>query len=105
MDHDNPKMSDESNNTLFGQSAVRYGMASLIAACLTFASQWLVVVVGIFLCLIALIPLALIGIVSGLLGIVTGLYCRHWAACATGTAGIVIIGFVLWSLARNITQF
>ena len=98
-------MTEESHNTLFGLSPVRYGTVSLIAACLAFASQWLVVVVGVFLCLVAFIPLALIGIVSGLLGIGTGLYYGQWPGSVAGTVGVAIIAFVSWSLAQNITQF
>ena len=99
------KMTDELHTTLFGQSSVRYGTVSLIAACLAFLSQWLVMLVGVFLCLVALIPLALIGSLSGLLGIGTGLYYRQWPGCVAGTMGVVIIGFVIWSFTRNITQF
>ena len=79
-------MTESSTNTLFGQSPKRYGFASLIAVCLTFASWPLMVVIGFIMVYVAVI-LALIAVVSGLLGVGSGIYYKEWGAVVAGALG------------------
>jgi len=98
-------MTEKSRKTLLGLTPVRYGTVSLIAACLAFASQWLVVAVGVFLFLVVLIPLLLIGVVSGLLGVGAGIYYKDWLACVTATLGLGLVGLLGWLFISNLNNF
>jgi len=82
-------MTESSANTLFGQSPKRYGFASLIAVCLTFASWPLMVVIGFIMVYVAVL-LALIAVVSGLLGVGSGIYYyyKEWGAVVAGAVGV-----------------
>ena len=86
-------MSEKSQKTLFGLSPAGYGITSLVAACLVFASSPLIQVIGIFLELCILLPLVLIVVVSGLLGIGAGIYHKNWIAVVTAILGMALIGF------------
>jgi hypothetical protein len=90
--------------SLFGQSPTRYGVTSLIAACLAFGSWALVVVLGFAMAYIAGL-LALIGVVAGVLGIGTGLYYRGWPGIVGGLLGLAMIGWGAWSVAWALAHF
>jgi len=85
-------MSDQPSNSVFGQSPARIGIISLISACLAWASLPLIVVVGVFLAFCVFIPLVLIGVLTGLLGIAAGIYGKNPVAIMTGLLGLLVIG-------------
>jgi len=90
--------------TLFGQTPTRYGLTSLIAACLAYASWSLMAVVGFVMVYVAAL-LALIAVAAGILGVGTGTYFNEWRAAAAGSLGLVLIGFGLWSVVSALTHF
>ena len=92
------------SGTLFGQSPTRYGLASVIAACLAFASWALIVVIGFAMAYVAGL-LALVAVVAGVLGIGTGLYFRRWPGIVGGVLGLAMIGYGAWSVGRALTHF
>ncbi len=97
-------MTNKSHNTLFGQSPKRYGLASLIAVCLAFASWPLMVVIGFIMVYVAML-LALIAVVSGLLGIGSGIYYNEWLGVVTGALGVGLAGFGVWTVVWAVTHF
>ena len=96
-------MTEDSTNTLFGQSPKRYGLASLIAVCLAFACWPLMVVIGFIMVYVAVL-LALTAVVSGLLGVGSGIYYKEWGAVVAGAlgAGLAVTGacFVVSALSN-----
>jgi hypothetical protein len=91
-----------------GLSPVTYGIASLITACLAWASVWLLFNMGpdgvlnnrLFEAVaIGLLPL--FGFVCGLVGVSTGLNQKNRFAIATGSIGLGMIGFEAWFLLTN----
>lgn len=84
-------MTENSTDTLFGQSPKRYGIVSLIAACLAFASWPLMVVLGFLMVYIASL-LAVVAVVSGLLGMGSGIYYKAWPAVVMGGIGMGLAG-------------
>lgn len=91
-----------------GLSPASYGIASLIVACLAWASVWLVFNMGpdgvlnnrLFEAVaIGLLPL--FGFVCGLVGVGTGFKHKNWLAIATGSIGLGMIGFEAWFLLTN----
>lgn len=97
-------MSEESHNTLFGQSPKRYGLASLIAVCLAVVSWPLMFVIGFIMVYVAML-LVLIAVVSGLLGIGSGIYYNEWLGVVTGAIGLVLAGFGVCSVVWAVTHF
>ncbi|MEZ6056974.1 MAG: hypothetical protein R3C01_09745 [Planctomycetaceae bacterium] len=79
-------MTECSLDTLFGHSPNRYGVLSVIAVGFAFACWPLMVVIGFVMVYVAAL-LALIAVVSGLLGIGSGLYFRKWGAVVAGALG------------------
>ena len=98
-------MAEKSNDTLFGQSPTRLGRASLAAAGLAFASQALVVPAGVFLCIVALVPLMLMAVACGLLAVGSGVYYKDWTGSAAGALGLILTGWLLSSFLWNLTHF
>ena len=86
------------NDKLYGQAPTHYGVASLIAMCLAFASWPLSVVIGFIMVYVAIL-LAMAAIVLGLIGIGSGIYHRKPIAIVTGALGMgltcVGIGFIV----------
>jgi hypothetical protein len=85
-------MSDRPSNTVIGLSSARFGIISLISACLAWTSIPLIVVVGVFLALCVFIPLALTSVVTGLVGISAGIYYKNPRAIFTATLGLLLVG-------------
>lgn len=91
-----------------GLSPACYGIASLIAACLSWASIWLVFNMGPDGVLnnrafeaVAIGLLPLFGFVCGLIGVGTGFNHKNRLAIATGSIGLAMIGFESWLLLMN----
>ena len=97
-------MTEGSTNTLFGQSPKRYGLASVIAVCLALACWPLSVVIGFIMVYVSML-LALIAVVSGLLGIGTGIYYNEWLGVVTGALGVGLAGFGVWSVWWGLSNF
>ena len=85
-------MSDQPLNTLFGLSPARFGITSLISACLAWASMPLIVVVGVFLALCVFAPLVLTSVVTGLIGVGAGIYYKNPVAILTAALGLLLVG-------------
>jgi hypothetical protein len=83
-------MTEKMTNTFFGQSPKRFGIASLVAACLAFASWPLMVVIGFLMVYVAML-MSLVAVVSGLLGISSGIYFKEWPGVVMGTIGIGLV--------------
>ncbi|APZ93392.1 hypothetical protein [Fuerstiella marisgermanici] len=101
-------MIETSKTNRSGLSPAIYGTASFIAACLAWASVWLLFNMGpdgilnnrLFEAVaIGLLPL--FGFVCGLVGIGTGFKHKNWLAIATGSIGLGMIGFEAWFLLTN----
>ena len=98
-------MIEKSRANRSGLSPATYGIASLIAACLSWASIWLVFNMGpdgvlnnrLFEA-VAIRLLPLFGFVCGLVGVGTGFYHKNWLAIATGSIGLSMIGYETWFL-------
>jgi hypothetical protein len=84
--------------TLFGVPAARYGLISLIAALLVWLSWPLVVVVGVFIQMCLVIPLLLIGVSCGFLGLGAGVYYKDALAVVAGTIGLSLMGAGVWAV-------
>ena len=84
-------------------SPTRYGATSLIAACLAWASWPLVLVVGVFLAICWVLPLAIVAVAAGLLGIGLGAY-RKEVASVMSAGGLALIGAGAW-MVMNAMQF
>ena len=97
-------MTDNSTNTLFGHSPKRYGLASVISVCLALACWPLSVVIG-FIMVYASMLLALIAVVSGLLGIGTGIYYNEWFGAVAGALGAGLAGVGVWSVVWAMSNF
>ena len=82
-------MTDNSAKTLFGQSPKRYGVTSLAAACLAFASWPLMVVIGFVMVYVAAL-LAFVAVVSGLMGVGSGIYYKEYVGVVTGALGLAL---------------
>ena len=93
--------------TLFGQSPARYGVASLIAAGLAFASWPLMIVFGFGMVYLAML-FALVAVVAGVLGVGSGIYYKGRLGIAGGLLGMLAIGLMAlagWYLAWSFTHF
>lgn len=97
-------MEEKSHNTLFGQSPKRYGLTSLIAVCLAVVSWPLMFVIGFIMVYVAML-LALIAVVSGLLGIGSGIYYNEWLGVGTGALGVGLAGFGVWAVVWAVTHW
>ena len=96
---------DPQLNTLFGLQPTTFGIASIAAALVALGSQWLVVVFGVALAGLVMFLVVILGIVSGLLALVSGVCYQHVLAIITGIFGLVLIGFVLSSFVSALTTF
>lgn len=76
-------MTGNSAKTLFGQSPNRYGVTSLAAVCLAIASWPLKVVIGFVMVYVAALP-AFLAVVSGLMGVGSGIYYKGYVGVLTG---------------------
>lgn len=85
-------MSDQPSQTVFGQSPARFGIISLVSACLAWASLPLIVLVGVFLACCVFVPLVLTSVVTGLVGIGAGIYHRNPVAMITALLGLLLVG-------------
>ena len=92
-------MVEKSKANRFGLTPAWYGTASLVAACLSWASVWLVFNMGpdgilnnrLFEAVaIGLLPL--FGFVCGLVGVGVGIHRRKWLGIITGAIGLAMIG-------------
>lgn len=90
---------------LFGQSPVTYGLVSLVAGIIALGSQLLVVVIGVALAAFIMLLVVLLGTVSGLMGMVSGIYYKHPLAVIVGTLGLVLIGFLVKSFVSALMTF
>ena len=95
-------MTDKHSRSTAGISPACYGTASLVAACLAWASVWLIFNQGpdgltknrIFTTVtVQLLPLFCF--VCGLLGVVVGIQRRSWLGIITGAIGLAMIGYEL----------
>ncbi len=62
------------------------------------------VVVGFIMVYVAMF-LALFAVVSGLLGIGSGIYYNEWTGVVTGALGVFLTGFGVWSVFWAMTHF
>lgn len=98
-------MIEKSRANRSGLAPAYYGIASLIAACLSWASLLLIFAMGpdgilnnrLFEA-VAIRLLPLFGFVCGLVGVGTGFYHKNWLAIATGSIGLSMIGYETWFL-------
>ena len=93
--------------TLFGQSPARYGVASLIAAGLAFASWPLMIVFGFGMVYLAML-FALVAVVAGVLGVGSGIYFQGRLGIFGGLLGMLAIGLMAlaaWYVAWSFTHF
>ncbi len=90
---------------LFGLSPATYGVASVIGACLAWASVWLIFAGGpdfernhsLFVT-VTLFHLPLFGLACGLLSVGAGLYHKKRLAIVVGVIGLGMIGYEAWFL-------
>lgn len=94
-------MSDNSAKSVLGLTSTRYGVVSLVAAGLAFASWPLSVVIGFVMVYVAIL-LAVVAVVSGLIGIGFGFYHKELAGIVTGALGLGIaslgVGIIGWAV-------
>lgn len=90
-------MTEQSQKPGFRLSPGRYGIVSLIAACLVFVIWPLILVGGLFVVLCLEVPLVLIAVVSGLVGLATGASYKDGIGFAAAILGLALIGFGVWS--------
>ena len=101
-------MIEKSRANRSGLAPAYYGIASLIAACLSWASLLLIFAMGpdgilnnrLFEA-VAIRLLPLFGFVCGLVGVATGFNHKNWFAIATGSIALSMIGFEAWFLLMN----
>jgi hypothetical protein len=101
-------MSDKHSRSNAGISPAWYGTASLVAACLAWASVWLAFNQGpdgisknrIFTT-VAILLLPLFCFVCGLLGVGAGIQRRSWLGIITGAIGLAMIAYEAWFLLMN----
>ena len=98
-------MVEKSKTNRFGLSPASYGTASLVAACLAWASVWFALNQGpdgignnrLFVAVaVGLLPL--FGFVCGLFGVGMGIQRRNWIGIITGAISLAMIGFEAWFL-------
>jgi hypothetical protein len=85
------EMSDQPLNKVFGLSPARFGITSLISACLAWASIPLIVVVGVFLAHCVFAPLVMTSVVTGLTVVGAGIYYKNPVAILTATLGLLLV--------------
>lgn len=98
-------MADKHLRSTAGISPAWYGTASLVAACVSWASFLLVFAMGpdgilnnrLFEAF-AFRLLPLFGIVCGLLGVGVGIQRRSWLGIITGAIGLAMIAYEAWFL-------
>ena len=97
-------MTEASQKTLFGLSPAKYGIASLVTACLAWACWPLMLVVGFFIVFCIDAVLVLIAVVCGLTGLATGIFYKDFLGSVTATLGLFIISCGVWAIS-NAMQF
>ncbi len=97
-------MTEKMTNTLFSHPPKRFGLASLVAACLAFASWPLMVVIGFIMVYVAIL-LALVTVVSGLLGIGSGIYYKEWPGVVMGAIGVGLVSVGACFIVSALTNF
>ena len=101
-------MVEKSTANRSGLSPAWYGTASLVAACLAWASVWLAFNQGpdgitknrIFTT-VATVLLPMFCLVCGLLGVGAGIQHRSWVGITTGVIGSAMIAYEAWLLSMN----
>lgn len=97
---------EKSDKTLFGLTPAKYGIASLISACIAvICGFFLLVVLGWVLWFLILFLSVLTAVVCGLLGVGAGIYHKDWLGIVTGSLGLVLIGFGSWRIMWAIMNF
>ena len=97
-------MPDRPHDIVSAKRARRFGVASLVVACLAVASQLLIVVIGV-LAAFLLFPLALIAVACGLVGLIAGIRDKDWMGSLSGALGLTLVGWLVWSSLGNVTRF
>ena len=98
-------MFEKPKPNLFGLSPATYGIASVIAACLAWASVWMILNQGPdfarnhrLLVMVAVRLLPFFGLACGLLSVGAGIYHKNWLGIVAGAIGLGMIGFEAWFL-------
>jgi hypothetical protein len=91
-------MTEKSRTAAWRITPGRYGIVSLIAACLVYLCWPLILVLGLFLVLCVEVPLVLIAVAAGLAGLVTGAIYRDWIGVSAAVVGLSLIGMGAWLL-------
>jgi hypothetical protein len=89
-------MTDEARKPGWRLTPGRYGIVSLIAACLVYLCWPLVVVLGLFLVICVEVPLVLVAVLSGLVGLVTGAIHKDWIGVSAAAMGLSLMGLGAW---------
>jgi hypothetical protein len=98
-------MIEKPTSNLFGLPPATYGIASVVAACLAWASVWLIFHQGpdferhhrVFATVtVRLLPL--FGLACGLLSVGAEIFHRNWLSVVAGAIGLGMIGFEAWFL-------
>jgi len=89
-------MTDKSCKPVWGITPGRYGIVSLIAACLVYLCWPLILVLGLFLVLCIEVPLVLIAVAAGTVGLVTGAIDKDWIGVSAAVMGLSLIGLGAW---------
>lgn len=96
-------MTDNSAKTVFGHSPKRFGVISLSAAFLAFASWPLMVVIGFVMVYVAAL-FVFVAVASGLLAAGSGIYYKEYSGAVMGAVGVAIsccgIGFIISAMTR-----
>lgn len=79
-------------------STAWFGIISLTAACLAWASWFLVIGIGLFLTACVSAPLVLVSVIFGLLGIGYGIYDRNLLGIVTSVLGLTILALGTWAI-------
>lgn len=98
-------MVEKSKAKRLGLSPASYGIASLMAACLSWASIWLLFNMGPDSALnnrmfeaVAARLLPLFGFVCGVFAVGAGIHRRNWLGIGAGAIGLTMISFEAWFL-------
>lgn len=98
-------MLEKPKPNLFGLSPATYGIGSVVAACLAWASVWMIFHQGpdfernhrLFVTVtVGVLPF--FGLACSLLGVGAGIYHKDWLGIVAGAIGLGMIGFEAWFL-------
>ncbi len=98
-------MGPSSTSTFLGQSPRTLAIFSLVASLVAIVSQWLVVGIGVALAGIVMFLLVLIGFVSGMAGLFSGVYFKDGIAVMTSIFGLTLIVAIVKSFVSALTTF